>query len=387
MTAIHAQADVHAFQSHLSKELGAARAPQLLCASLADALARARDAHTALVVLLHSELHEDAHEFVHTVLGDDAVGRLMSEGPFTVWGASALSDEGWKAAQMAGATQFPFMGVFVATSPTANKHVCVARSLGLAQRDAAVSWLEAARAQVGPTLTMRREEVLQRERDRILRDDQEKRYEEVQAEDRRRMEEAEAREAERRAEDARRDEAEQKRREEAELAEEAEALARVVRMSTQEQMVEQALAAAARLPSEPAEDEADTTTVRMTLPGGTVLMRRFRAEEPQRAVRDFAAVALHRLGFTGYQAVKVGSRAPAMTMEDGDDGRSLREAGLAPSARLFVTAKEAADAVGVARAAIEAGRDGGDDPAAASRPRGPSGDDGVPFQRRAAREP
>ncbi|CAE7604999.1 PUX10, partial [Symbiodinium sp. KB8] len=135
-------ADTRAFQSLLDHELGS-RAPQLLCCSFTDALARARDSHQLLLVLLHSELHEDNDAFIRDTLGSEEVGRVLSEGPFAVWGASVLSREGRRAADAAVASELPFMGAWLATSPTASKHECVGRSTGNAGPANAAQFLSA----------------------------------------------------------------------------------------------------------------------------------------------------------------------------------------------------------------------------------------------------
>ncbi|KAA0163595.1 hypothetical protein FNF27_00294 [Cafeteria roenbergensis] len=381
-------ADTRAFQSLLDHELGS-RAPQLLCCSFTDALARARDSHQLLLVLLHSELHEDNDAFIRDTLGSEEVGRVLSEGPFAVWGASVLSREGRRAADAAVASELPFMGAWLATSPTASKHECVGRSTGNAGPANAAQFLSAVRSRFEPKLAERRNDILAREQNRILRDDQERRYREIQEQDMQRMREAEAAEAARAEEERRRAQAEAD-------AHEARQLASVVETSLQQQIEEEAEAALARLPAEPAEDAAGVAVVRMSLPGGTVLERRFSSTDTQQAVRDYAAFALHRMGVTRFDGFTLGSRAPDKTLRRADDAQTLEEAGLFPTARILVVVHRPADAAEVAKAAVEAGRAAreaaGAAAAGASLSRsgriassgsvGSADEDAVPFQRR-----
>lgn len=379
------QCDTREFQSLLDRELGL-RAPQLLCCSFTDALARARDSHTLLLVLLHSELHEDNDAFIRDTLGSEEVGRVLADGPFTLWGASVLSREGRRAADAAVASELPFMGAWLATSPTAAKHECVGRSTGNPGPANAARFLSAVRARFEPKLAERRNDILAREQNRILRDDQERRYQEIQEQDMQRMREAEAAEAARAEEERRR------AREEAD-AHEARQLASVVETSLQHQIEDEAEAALARLPAEPAEGAPDAAVVRMSLPGGTVLERRFLASDPQRAVRDYAAFALHRMGVTRFDGFTLGSRAPDKTLRPADDAQTLEEAGLFPTARLLVVVHRPADAAEVAKAAVEAGRAAREAASAvATRSRsnrigssgsvGSADEEAVPFQRR-----
>ena len=77
-----------------------------------EALATARARSIPLLIFLHSDLHEDADEFVCGVLADAAVSAYMSEN-FVVWGGSLQTSEGYAAAELFGAAGYPFVGVYV----------------------------------------------------------------------------------------------------------------------------------------------------------------------------------------------------------------------------------------------------------------------------------
>lgn len=352
-------------QRLLSDRLGE-RAPRVFVSSFLDALARSRDAHHMLLVLIHSELHEDAEEFLDHTLGSRAVGDAIAEGPFTFWAASATSRQGQKAARMCQATEYPFLCVLVSTSPTASKYDCVARCRGHPEPQRVIAWLSSVQDRWGPRLEARRAELVARDMDRMLKEQQEREYRDAEEADRRRLDAAEAAEAAKKAES-------QRRLEEEAREEEASLLTQALAMSVEDQLRCDAQVAMARLSPEPHPSTPGLALLRLTFPGGTVIERRFRAGEPQRAVRDFATVALHRLRFVEFAGFSLVCRAPAKTLHPAQDGRSLEAAGLTPSARVFVVLEDTRSPGEIARESVERSR-AGDSAGGAGRAGSPVGE-------------
>lgn len=335
--------DVRAFQRLLDDRL-AGRAPQLEQCSFADALTRANAKNHVLLTIIHSELHEDADDFVDLVLSNPRFKEVILDGRFDLWGASVLSREGSKAARKCLATEYPFLAVLAGkASSTSQSFSVVARSRGRPRPEPVVRWLEAVRGVWKPKMEERVAEVLMRRREAELRDEQERRYKEIEAEDRKRLEAAD--EAERR----RAEEAERREREERERLETAD-LAAVVELSARERAGHDAQRALERLPGEP----SSGATIRFSLPDGTVLERRFSATDRVGAARDYVTYAMWRLGFLSVEPWQLQTRDPhAVDVDPSSDSLSLKEAGLAPSARLFVIEpSDARDPESIAREAI-----------------------------------
>jgi FAS-associated factor 2 len=339
-------------QALLTEKLGA-RAPGVFVASFLDALARSRDAHHMLLVLLHSELHEDAEEFVTNTLGDQAVGSAIAEGPFTFWAASATSKQGQRAARACQASEYPFLCVLVSTSPTADKYDCVARCRGHPDPQRVLAWLGSVRERWGPRLEARRAELVARDMDRMLKEEQEREYKEAEEADRRKLDAAEAADLAKQ-EDARRAREAEAREEEAQL------LTQALSLSVEDQVRCDAAAAMSRLAPEPGPTEPGLAHIRLTFPGGTVVERRFRADEPQRMIRDYVSVVLHKLQFVEFAGFSLVCRAPSRTLQPGQDPRSIEEAGLTPSARVFVALEDTRSAEEIARESIRRARAGDD---------------------------
>jgi hypothetical protein len=317
----------------------------LLEGSLLDACARARDAFKVLVVFVHSELHEDAGELLGEVMKDRRVSDLCKADAFVWWGVSALSTEGQHVCQALQVSEFPFFGALVATSPTANAYRLASRFTGRASAERLVAWLDGVRGSVYPELVVLQTEAVTRERDRLLRDDQERRYREIEEEDRRRLAEEEAKARATR-------EAEAAAARQQQLDAETKELTEAVRMSMTQDLEERAAEAARHLRPEPPEGASSATSVRFSLPGGTVLERRFHDDETQGVVRGYVLAALVRLGFSSFEAVELDTRHPRRSLPRDEDRLSLREVGLTPSARLVVSLARGREAHEVAKSVV-----------------------------------
>ena len=81
--------------------------------------------------------------------------------------------------------------------------------------------------------------------------------------------------------------------------------------------------------------------LRLTLPAGTKVQRRFRAAEPLRLVRDFVLAAAADTGapLAAADGFELSSSFPKRVFGAADEAQSLAALGLVPQAVLFVLRK------------------------------------------------
>lgn len=85
------------------------------------------------------------------------------------------------------------------------------------------------------------------------------------------------------------------------------------------------------LPPEPPADATGTTAIRIRMPDGTKLQRRFSASTPMQAVYDYISCESPGIG-----PFQLRTTMPARTFGDDEMGMTLRETGLVPNAALVV---------------------------------------------------
>ncbi|KAI6129279.1 hypothetical protein EDD16DRAFT_1701278 [Pisolithus croceorrhizus] len=169
-------------------------------------------------VILVSEEHDDVPAFKRVTLTDPNLVRIMSDNNFVVWGGDVRDKIPWDAAQKLQATTYPFVA-FLALQPhrstSASSYsssgpvlTVLSRHYGPSVPDSAptsarslVNHLEGQLLpRVDPFLTRHRAQIQERERDRLLREQQDRAYQDSQRRDRERIEakiRAEREEAER----------------------------------------------------------------------------------------------------------------------------------------------------------------------------------------------
>jgi len=266
---------------------------------------------SVLVAYLHAPLNPHSEAFCLHVLGDPELARAVAPGTGAVlWGGSVEAPEGYEASEMLQLTGYP--GVAVLAShlgrPTVFARLCyrpeppgfVARLL-----DAIDGARAAARAQPAPA----------------SRDDEERRrlISEQDAALKRAIEEDRARVEKRERDIAAAEEA--RAREEAERAREAAERAELTRRAQS-----QLEAKRARIRPEPAKGDAATTTLRIQLPGGSRLQRRFLASDSLQQVRDVVDVHLAESNALAHWHYAIESNFPKVRYDD--DAKTLDELGL-----------------------------------------------------------
>ena len=294
-----------------------------------------------LLVYLDSPLHPDCRAFGAGTLAAGGVLRyLRDEGASTVTclGASVHSSDGAHLASLLGATAYPFVALLhVRGGGGGGGSGSGSGSAGAPPRDPTLelrlklqgrplremrpaqflAHLQAVVGQHAVVLAEAEARRLQREEEALLRDEQDREYREGLDADRAAQAEREARR-----------EAEEAERREAEEAERREREEREGRLERARAVLE---GEGAEPPAEG--DPAASARVRLTLPNGKRVDRRFHADAPIAAVRAFLTVHFHEAG-VGIDNFTLSSSYPRRAFED--PAVTLREGGLVPQAVLMV---------------------------------------------------
>ena len=240
------------------------------------------------------------------------------ENPLLVWGGNVEHPEAYGLSEQLQVTRFPFLVLLACPGRASNSVKRVMHMEGEPAGPAPVLAALRQAIQRGQAVVDQQNQVrlesLQRDQ---MRNEQDREYEEALEADRRRAEEAKAKEAAER---------------EAAEAQELEAAVELSRQLSHESDVQRKKD---RLVEEPPAGP-DSTNLRINLPAGGRLQRRFPRTAPVQAVRDFIDVTFSDQGvdIVNYNLT---SNFPRCTFEAGDDSKkSLEEAGLHPQAVLFV---------------------------------------------------
>lgn len=284
--------------------------------SYGDARVQARSSGRLLVIYLHSPQHEDSDAFCSATLASEVV-RLCLQENFESWAGSieysepyALMNDHLKP------STFPFLAVLHCKSD--NVEYCIDRLEGSFSAENLVARLLAVKEAHGAILDRRHRAQSERREAVSLRSEQDVEFERALEADR-------ARAAEAQAERARKEEQVENEAAKAELDA---ALELSLQLSAEANLRRKREA----LPPEPPAGP-DATRLRLQLPNGSKIDRRFLASAPLSQVRDFVDI------YFGDNEIRIASyslctRVPRATYADGSV--TLREAGLHPQSVLFV---------------------------------------------------
>jgi len=304
-----------------------------------------------LLIYLHSSLHPDCAKFCETTLSDPRLVAYLNQSSsagggggggdmIRCFGALTGSADGAHLAQTLGAAAYPFLclvgvkssssGGSRSSSSSSNnssnsrnnsnsssiilevKLKMQGRKLAILATDSLLAYLQTVVRQHDAAMAQENARRLQRQEEAMLRQEQDREYRETLEADR-------AREEARRAEQER-EEAERRAKEEEELR------------AVEER--ENALAKAMSLVGdEPPAGTADTARVRMTLPNGRRIDRRFRADDTIEVVRAFLTVYFHE-NDVDISNFSLSTSFPKRTYDD--PTVTLREGDLVPQAVLMV---------------------------------------------------
>jgi len=307
------QHEAETFVASFRGRYGEAAPPFMEC-DYRTAASRARDQKRFLLVYLHSWKHADSETFCSNVLCTEGIAGFLRDN-LLVWGGDITASDAYAMAQELEVTAFPFLALMV--QGQGSNMSLVDRIEGLEQASNLLERLTAAMESAQSVLDARIAEETAREHERMLRMEQEVEYREAARRD---AELAARRDAERR-------EVEQRAREEEEAKRRAEEEEQATERERQE--------AAARLPPEPSAGP-DAVRIRVNLPSGGRLERRFLASHPLRCVRD--AVCLVD---GAPRRFLLCSSFPRRTFKTEEESSTLQELGLTGMVALFVQDLEA----------------------------------------------
>ncbi|KDQ52933.1 hypothetical protein JAAARDRAFT_39881 [Jaapia argillacea MUCL 33604] len=198
--------------------------PEFVLGSYEEALRSCQKEARIGCIILVSDEHDDAADFKRRTLTDPRFVKLLSENNFVVWGGDIRDREPWSAAQKLQATTYPFVA-FLALQPRRNSSsnpgspslTVLSRhqgrptsSSGPTSADSLVDHLEQqVLPRIMPFLERTQQAFRERERDRLLREQQDQAFHDSARRDRERIEarmeiERTQKEEERKAEERRR---------------------------------------------------------------------------------------------------------------------------------------------------------------------------------------
>ncbi|KAL2913390.1 UBX domain-containing protein 10 [Polyrhizophydium stewartii] len=286
--------------------------PAFYAGTYMQALDAAKREIRYLLVVLHSDEHDDTPAFCRETLASEAFINFVNERNVLVWGGNIKEAEAFKGDSVLGATAYPFMALITLQG---SNMVVASRFEGLMSTERIITKLQRLFDRFDPQLAGARAERASREAARQIRQQQDAAYEASL-----RADQEKARKA----------------REEMErLAREQEESERAEREKEQrrERRKQRKLELAAEMPAEPPASEPNTARLGIRLPSGQRVVRRFKADDRVQLLWNF--VETHDLSpldlDTEFVIVNPYPRRVYRDME-----QTFAEAGLAPSASVVV---------------------------------------------------
>ena len=312
--------------------------PSFEVCSYYEALGRARQRGRFLMCFLHSASRRECRSFCSSVLSSREVASFLND-TFVVWGGEVTeSRDAYRLARSLGVTRYPAIAVLTSESIVrdyggggagvlqggfqghggGSGMALVVLSQGEVSAEALTSLLRGVVEESGAMLVAARAEQQERENSRRIREEQERDFAAALEEDRRRDRERQAV-----AEEERRAEEEEERRARREEEKRIEVERRRSRGS-------------AGVPLEPGEAEEGVCVVMVRLPCGTRRQRRFRESDVVGALYHY----VDSLEENTAGAYKLVTNFPRRVFGQEDKELTLKEAGLAPQAALFLQSED-----------------------------------------------
>ncbi|KAG6612022.1 putative regulator of the ubiquitin pathway (contains UAS and UBX domains) [Phytophthora cinnamomi] len=325
------QAAARNFAHSLRRRYGEAVTPRFEHTSFRDAVSTARTASKFLLVFLHSNIHDDADAFCRKAMCTERMSAYLNNSDCIVsWAGCVQHAEGFGVSLSLGCATFPFLALLS----------CVSRGVNVVEKitanlpaDEIVQKLNAAVDRNNQILATARHIRQQRTEAQILREQQDREYQESLAADRRREQEARE-QAEREEKERLQKEEEQRRAEEdARRAEEE----KIQQEKEYKAEVEAKRARIADGPKTRAPPDADykTAVIKFHLHNGTRLDHIFYAHDTLKTVRDFIDVEFFDREIT-IRNYELATNFPKKVYGPDLLDVTLADAGLAPQALVYV---------------------------------------------------
>lgn len=306
------------------------------------ALQKGARENRAVLVYIHSDLHGDTAEFVSKVLLTSSVANIIRSGQLIVWGGSVHSVDGLSATVALQVTGFPFLGLYTGYGSVSSgnsqqraRYAQIWTHEGLLSVNELVATLTRLTASTRDTLERTRLQQNERNAERVMRNEQESAYEIAMRRDAERQE-MQLKEA---AIAAAAEEEKRRKMEEDELAS-------AIELSQKIDTDWVLSSAKARLTQNPEPDLSTpkdaVSVLRLTLPTGTKVQRRFRAEDPLSLVRDFVFVSWCETRGPGGDEISpngfsLSSSFPKKVFTESEATKSLSELKLTPQGVIFAS--------------------------------------------------
>lgn len=250
------------FQRKFDQRFGD-KGPRFYEGSYTQALDNAKQNLKYLLVVLHSEDHDDTERFCRETLTSDQFVSYLHQSHIIVWGGDVKENEAFKVSSMLGATGYPFMG-FIALHE--NRMKVIYRFEGIIDSQGCIDVLDRLIQKMEPTYATARAERAEREASRSIREQQDSAYERSLRADREK------------AEKARKEEELQKQQLQIQKSAELELERRKQVHHLNQAKLERKQELAANLTEEP--DSGDIAKINVRLPNGKRLIRKFDATAP-----------------------------------------------------------------------------------------------------------
>ncbi|XP_015909048.1 FAS-associated factor 2 isoform X2 [Parasteatoda tepidariorum] len=272
-----------------------------------------------LLVYLHGDDHQDTDQFCSTVLSNPEVVNFVNTS-FIFWGCSVNSPEGYRVSQALRENTYPFLAIIVLRD---NRMTVVARIEGQTDPSLLIERLQLIMNDNEASLIAARHERHERSVTQSIRQQQDEAYQESLRADQ---------------------EKEKKRREEQELKAQKELEERnkiIEEQKRKEEIQRRKIALLDEMPSEPPEDNPHTVRLKIKLPTGTMLERRFEQDQSLKFLYYF--VFCHAESPNSFQIVSNFPRrkVPCEPTESNPDPPTFAEFGFGSSEMLLVHDLEA----------------------------------------------
>jgi FAS-associated factor 2 len=289
--------------------------PRIVPGTYQDACNAAKQQFKFLIIYLHSTMHQDTDHFCREVLCTELIADFFNE-HFLFWGGSISMADGYRLSTLLDASSYPFLAVIC--NNTIGGVTIIDRIEGKISCEDLITRLTNILDTRGNILLEARVDYEERERDRLLRAEQDEAFQQSLAQDQ---------------------EKERKLREERERLEEEEQKKRQIEEEKNHQLQnreKRRKSLAATLPPEPHQNDKNSTQLVIRLLDGSRLQRRFGNGDLVQTVFNYVD-AHGNLDCDEYELV---TNFPRKIFSPENNGKfTLEEAGLTPQASLFVQEK------------------------------------------------
>ncbi|CAH0478272.1 unnamed protein product [Peronospora belbahrii] len=329
---IDPQTAARKFTHQLRQRYGETVTPEFEHTSFRDAVSTARTASKFLLVFLHSNIHDQADGFCRTTMCTERMSNYLNNSDCIVsWAGCVQYAEGFGVSLSLGCASFPYVALLS----------CVSRGIHVIEKITAIlppdEMLEKLNAAVDRNtqlLTTARHIHQQRTEAQILREQQDREYQESLAADRRREQEIRENAARKEMERVEKEEEERRVKDKARRAEEEESRRKEeYGMEIQAKRVRIAQGPKSRVP--PPGADYKTAVLKFHLHNGTRLDHIFYAHDTLKTVRDFIDVEFFDREIT-IRNYELATNFPKKVYGPEVLDVTLTDAGLAPQALVFV---------------------------------------------------